>query len=60
MVACWVQFAKTGDPNVPGLPPWPRFEPAGQKYLDLGDQVRAGEKLRGEVLDRLEALRRSL
>ena len=34
----WVAFAKTGDPNRPGLAPWPRFTLAGQAYLDFEDQ----------------------
>jgi para-nitrobenzyl esterase len=59
-MAYWVQFAKTGDPNAPGLRTWPRFEPGGQKYLELGDEVRVGEKLRADLTDRLDAIRRSL
>lgn len=31
----WVNFAKTGDPNGPGLPAWPRYEAGARQLLDF-------------------------
>ena len=33
--AYWANFAKTGDPNGPGLPHWPHYAPAADGILDF-------------------------
>ena len=58
----WVNFAKTGDPNGPGLPAWPVFDDANPRVMNLNDPSKAIplpnlEKL--QVLEGYFAWRRS-
>ena len=39
MAAYWTNFAKSGDPNGPGLPAWPDFTAASGRVLQLGDPI---------------------
>jgi para-nitrobenzyl esterase len=37
MQAYWTNFAKTGSPDGPGLPPWPRYDATSRKFLEFTD-----------------------
>lgn len=52
----WVQFAKTGDPNLPGLPKWVAYDSAAASYLELGAQIRPGARLHQDAFDLLDRL----
>lgn len=43
MMAQWTQFARTGDPNGKGLPPWPQFNKS-QQYLEIDLVPRIRQK----------------
>jgi len=38
----WVNFASNGDPNGPGLPPWPVFDSAKDSVLHIDGAISAG------------------
>jgi len=57
MADAWVRFARTGDPNGPGLPEWPAYDAAGDRHLEFGDQVKAGSGLWREACDLFDTVR---
>ncbi|MEI9996204.1 MAG: carboxylesterase family protein [Rhizomicrobium sp.] len=47
----WTNFARTGDPNAPGLPLWPKFGGAAPATLVFGDETRAVPDFRKAQFD---------
>jgi carboxylesterase type B len=60
MTAAWVQFAKTGDPNWPGLASWPPFSKIQENYLEFGDRIVVKSDLRKSQIDFLSRFNASL
>ncbi|MDA1369877.1 MAG: carboxylesterase family protein [Proteobacteria bacterium] len=56
MADYWVNFARTGNPNGPGLPEWPIYDAASDVVQLLDAEVRAGVHPKKEALDRMERL----
>ena len=59
----WVNFARTGNPNGPGLPEWPKFDAATRRYLDftLHEGPVVKEKLRDRICGLyIEALKETI
>ncbi len=42
MMSYWTNFAKTGDPNGPGLPTWPKYNDASYPLIHLNSPITAG------------------
>jgi para-nitrobenzyl esterase len=55
MSSYWVNFAKTGDPNGPGLPAWPAFDPAASRLLLLTGDPTVGTVANPEQLHAFDA-----
>jgi para-nitrobenzyl esterase len=54
MSGYWVHFAATGSPNRRGLADWPRYDSKSDQYLELGDSIRVGSRLRQNQYDLLD------
>jgi len=53
----WANFVRSGDPNGPGLAPWPRFDRASEELLliDRDGSARAAADPKAAILDALAA-----
>ncbi|GAA4336696.1 carboxylesterase family protein [Pigmentiphaga soli] len=56
----WVAFARTGNPNAPGLARWPAYDAAADCYLEFGNTPAARAGWRTQALDFLDAYYDSL
>ena len=54
VMATWVAFARTGDPNNPHLPSWPRYDPAGRSTMLLDLESSAAADPGGEARSALD------
>lgn len=54
----WANFAKTGDPNYDGAPPWPPFENNSVERFEIGSHI--GLQPVSERIRRLEAIMRHI
>jgi para-nitrobenzyl esterase len=55
----WTNFAKTGNPNGPGLASWPAYNPKDEYLMDLGDTFRL-ERFNAAGVDLIAATKEEL
>jgi para-nitrobenzyl esterase len=51
MAEAWVHFAKTGNPNGPNLPEWPRYHETDYRYLNYSDRISTDSGFRESEIE---------
>ncbi len=59
MLTCWARFAKTGNPNGSGCPPWPAYDAESDPVIDFGDEVEIRYGLYGKECDFFESFNKN-
>jgi para-nitrobenzyl esterase len=54
MMGAWARFAQTGDPNGPGLAPWPAYDSAADVTLEFGNPIRTRSGWRAHEMSFLD------
>jgi para-nitrobenzyl esterase len=54
MSSYWVNFAKTGDPNGPGLPQWPAYNEQADRLMNFGDTITVEQSPLKKVIDAVD------
>ena len=52
----WVQFAKTGDPNIDSRTAWPGYTVDEDRHVLMDKTITVGSKLRSDACDMLDAI----
>lgn len=60
IVAAFVNFIATGDPNGAGAPRWPAYDPQRDNFLELGGDFAEGARWRSESVDFIDRYYRRL
>jgi para-nitrobenzyl esterase len=50
MSSYWINFARSGDPNAPGLPHWPEFNTDTEQTMTFADRISVGPVARRDQL----------
>lgn len=56
LASYWANFARSGDPNVPGLPLWPQYRASPAQVMELGERIGPMPEPNAatfEILDRI-------